>query len=148
MDALADTFAQSYGFPVAVGFSRYYRSSDLLETLDIPADGRHLGTHWDKIWDRLTEIRVCRRLRNKAPKLPREYATLILALSFANIIKRAQNLDPELGPEILTRIAKQRLLAAVINDLLGIDARFKQDDIDSGVSKLSAILAAQSYPDL
>ena len=139
MDALADSLAQSYGFPIEAGFSRYYRSSDMLDILDIPADGRHFGTHWERVWDKLTEIRVCRRLGNKMPKLPREYGTIIFTLSLANIIKRANNLDPELGPEIMARIAKQRLLATVINDLLGIDKRFKYDDIEVCVSKLGAI---------
>jgi hypothetical protein len=52
-DAIADSFANQYGFPISSGFDNYYRSNNLLGALNNVADGRHFGTQWERLWEYL-----------------------------------------------------------------------------------------------
>jgi hypothetical protein len=136
-DSMADSIANQNGFPMAPGFEKYYRSSSILDTVKHPVDCRHFGTNWERIWKYLEETRHCRVLQIKLPNIPREYRTMMDALSFANILKRAHNLDLKIGLEIKNALSKQRILSKVVDDLMDIDAKNKTNDIDSCISELN-----------
>jgi hypothetical protein len=61
------------------------------------------------------------------------------ALSFANIIKRSNNLDLKIGLKIKRALSKQRIVSKVIDDLMDIDAKNINNDIDSCISELNNI---------
>lgn len=71
LDSGADTRAVEAGFPMSKAFDSYVRSSKLPEVLARPANGRRFGSDWVRMWEKLRELRVCRGLGLKLPRLPR-----------------------------------------------------------------------------
>jgi hypothetical protein len=137
LDPLADSMAVGYGIAMAPGFEAWLESERLMDSLKRPRNGRRYGTNWQKIWEALTEARVCQTLGLQPPKPTRDFWTLHVALDLGRVALRASNLGLSTGVEVLESIKKIALLSKVATDLMEIGAA---SDIGESAPKLVAIL--------
>lgn len=145
-DLSADAMAVESGFLMASNFERWLKSTRILEVVRKPKNGRRYGANWAKIWERLEEARLCRKLGLKSPRPPREFWTLWVAFDFANIIQRASNFGLTIGLEIQENIRRLPLLSRVVDDILNMGAPGRICNIEESVSRLVSIFGYIKTP--
>lgn len=138
-DSSVDSMAIEFGFLMAPIFEKWLRSTNFLEAMNKPKNGRRYGDNWIKIWEKLEEARICRSLGLKLPRIPRDFWTLYMAFEIANIIQRSLNFGLSVGLEIRESIRQLTLLSRVVDDLLNIGTLRGTSDNEETVSKLVGI---------